>query len=227
MRQRKVKNEQVRLASLEYLQVQNSSEIRSRWSEFLKEKNSAFKGDIYLEAGCGRGHFLAALAAEHPGNFYLGAEGRSSVVLRGLELVRDKALDNVLYIPEFILDIETFFADSELAGIYLNFSDPWPKARHTKRRLTHRDYLKGYKKVLVPGGFIEFKTDSLALFDFTLDECRAAGLAIEECTEDLHRSGLPARLVTTQYEDRFRLLGKPIRYCRIRIPAKSDSELPY
>lgn len=217
MRQRKVKNEELRLVALEYLQIRDGPELRGGWRDFLKVKNDRFSGEIYLEAGCGRGHFLAALAEANPSHFYLGAEGRSSVVLRAMELARDKELANVLFIPEFIIDVESYFADSELAGIYLNFSDPWPKARHAKRRLTHRNYLKGYKQALVPGGFIEFKTDSEALFDFTLEECRAVGLTVEECTGDLHRSDLPARLITTQYENRFRLLGKPIHYCRIRV----------
>ncbi|MGI6733713.1 MAG: tRNA (guanosine(46)-N7)-methyltransferase TrmB [Anaerovoracaceae bacterium] len=217
MRQRKVKNEEARLAALEYLQIKDSRELRGRWRDFLKEKNNSFSGEICLEVGCGRGHFLAAKGEANPSVFYLGAEGRSSVVLRAMELIRDRELANVLFIPEFIIDVESFFAEGELAGIYLNFSDPWPKKRHAKRRLTHRDYLKGYRQALVPGGFIEFKTDSEALFDFTLEECEAVGLTIEECTRDLHKSDLPARLVTTQYEERFRLLGKPIHYCRIRV----------
>ncbi|GAB1476269.1 tRNA (guanosine(46)-N7)-methyltransferase TrmB [Bacillota bacterium] len=217
MRQRKVKNEGERLASLEYLQVKNSKELSGSWRSFLKEKNADFSGKIYLEAGCGRGHFLSALAEANPENFYIGAEGRSSVVLRAMELIRDKELQNVLFIPEFIIHMESHFSEGELSGIYLNFSDPWPKARHASRRLTHRDYLKGYRQALSPGGFIEFKTDSVDLFEFTLAECKAAELSLEEISRDLHKSDLPARLVTTQYENRFRLLGKPIHYCRIRI----------
>ncbi len=217
MRQRKVKNEEERLAVLEYLQVKNGRELRGRWAEYINEKTEDFNGELYLEAGCGRGHFLASLGDANPRCFYLGAEGRSSVVLRAMELIRDRELKNVLFIPEFIIDVESFFDENELSGIYLNFSDPWPKARHAKRRLTHRDYLKGYRHALIPGGFIEFKTDSRPLFEFTLEECNASGLVIEESTEDLHRSQLGARLITTQYENRFRLLGKPIFYCRIRV----------
>lgn len=217
MRQRKVKNEAERLASLEYLQVKNSRELRGSWTFFCRDKNANFSGEIYLEAGCGRGHFLAALGEAHPENFYIGAEGRSSVALRAMELIREKELLNVIFIPEFIIHMESHFSKGELSGIYLNFSDPWPKARHASRRLTHRDYLIGYRHALKPGGFIEFKTDSLDLFEFTLQECRASGLCIEELSRDLHKSDFPARLVTTQYENRFRLLGKPIHYCRIKV----------
>ncbi len=217
MRQRKVKNEKERLAALADLQVENGRELPGGWADFIKEKNPAFSGKIYLEAGCGRGHFLAALGEAHPDDFYIGAEGRSSVVLRAMELIREREVSNVLFIPEFIMDMEDYFSRNELSGIYLNFSDPWPKARHAKRRLTYREYLKGYQRALVPGGFIEFKTDSEELFNFTLEECHAVGLVVEESTGDLHKSDLPARLITTQYENRFRLLGKPIFYCRIRV----------
>lgn len=217
MRQRKVKNEEQRLAAMEHMQIKNSREICGQWSTFIKEKLDPFNGNIYLEAGCGRGHFLAALAGSDTRSFYLGAEGRSSVVLRAMELISDKELENVLFIPEFIIDIEDYFAEGELAGIYLNFSDPWPKARHAKRRLTHRNYLTGYKQVLAPGGFVEFKTDSGALFEFTLEECRAVGFTIVELSRDLHKSDLSARLITSQYENRFRLLGKPIYYCKITV----------
>ena len=157
MRQRKVKNEEARLAALEYLQIKDSRELRGRWRDFLKEKNNSFSGEICLEVGCGRGHFLAAKGEANPSVFYLGAEGRSSVVLRAMELIRDRELANVLFIPEFIIDVESFFAEGELAGIYLNFSDPWPKKRHAKRRLTHRDYLKGYRQALVPGGLLNLR----------------------------------------------------------------------
>ena len=217
MRQRKVKNEAIRLAAVEYLQIKNGQEILGRWRDFLKEKNHDFTGGIFLEIGCGRGHFLASMGEANPNHFYLGAEGRSSVVLKAMELIQEKELVNVLFIPEFILDIESYFAEGELNGIYLNFSDPWPKKRHTKRRLTNRKYLAGYRHVLAPGGFIEFKTDSDEFFDFTLEECSEAGLTVEESTRDLHNTDLPARLVTTQYEELFRSLGKPIHYCRIRV----------
>ncbi|HQC82768.1 MAG TPA: tRNA (guanosine(46)-N7)-methyltransferase TrmB, partial [Bacillota bacterium] len=214
---RKVKNEAIRLAAVEYLQIKNGQEILGRWRDFLKEKNHDFTGGIFLEIGCGRGHFLASMGEANPNHFYLGAEGRSSVVLKAMELIQEKELANVLFIPEFILDIESYFAEGELTGIYLNFSDPWPKKRHTKRRLTNRKYLAGYRHVLAPGGFIEFKTDSDEFFDFTLEECSEAGLTVEESTRDLHNTDLPARLVTTQYEELFRSLGKPIHYCRIRV----------
>lgn len=215
MRQRKVKNEAERLAALTEYMITEGKTLAGRWAEYLKTRNPEFKGAIYFELGCGRGHFLAAHAKENPEAFYIGAEGRSSIVLRALELIRDNGLANALCIPEYIERMEDYVSPGELSGIYLNFSDPWPKARHAERRLTHRRYLQGYRSALKPGGFMEIKTDNDDFFEFTLKECEALGLAVTECTRDLHRTGLPARLITTQYEERFRLLRKSINYCRI------------
>lgn len=217
MRQRKVKNEEERIAALEEYMIRDAKDIKGHWAEFLQTKNEFFNGNLFLELGCGRGHFLVAHAENNLKNFYLGAEGRSSIVLRTLELIREKELSNVLCIPEFIEQLEDYFAFEELSGIYLNFSDPWPKARHAKRRLTHRRYLEGYKRILKSGGFIEIKTDNDALFSFTLEECEVCGMNIVLCTHDLHKTDFPARLITTQYEERFRLLRKTINYCKIVI----------
>lgn len=210
MRQRKVKNEKERLAALDQYTIKNAADIKGLWHEF-------FHKDIFLEIGCGRGHFLVAKARENPGSLFIGAEGRSSIVLRALELIDNEGISNALCIPEYIGNIEDYFAAGELSGLFLNFSDPWPKARHSKRRLTHRRYLEGYKKVLSRGSYIEIKTDNDELFDFTLDECRLCGLEIIEYTRDLHKSDLNARYITTQYEERFRLLNKSINYCKIII----------
>lgn len=215
MRQRKVKNEAQRIENLEHLLVRDCKRFKNEWEKLLREKLDCFDGEIYLELGCGRGHFIADLAEANPCSFFLGVEGRSSVVLRAMELIDEKKLDNVLFIPEFIIHMENHFGKEELSGIYLNFSDPWPKSRHKRRRLTHSDYLKAYKLALKGGGFIEFKTDSENLFDFTIEECESLGLNISMLSRDLHNSDLSARHITTQYENRFRLLGRPIHYCRI------------
>lgn len=215
MRQRKVKNEAEKLAALEQYMIKEGKEWKGRWQQAFSSASDP--RPLYLEMGCGRGHFLAALAADHPDRLYLGAEGRSSIVLRTLELIHNRQLQNILCIPDFIEDPEAYFAEGELEGIYLNFSDPWPKARHAKRRLTHRSFLEAYRHILKPGGFLEIKTDNDDLFAFTLEECGVLGLEILEKTDDLHKSDLPARLVTTQYEERFRLLNKKINYCKVKV----------
>ena len=172
---------------------------------------------LYAEIGCGKGRFITDLAAAHPGDYYLGIEGHESVILRSLEKAEEAQLNNVLFIPEYIKDIRDIFDDDELDGIYLNFSDPWPKARHEKRRLTHRNFLKAYAKVVKPGGFIQFKTDNDGLFQFTLEEIEACGMEITEMSYDLHSTDFEAKETVTEYEERFITRGTPIKYVKIAI----------
>lgn len=124
-------------------------------------------------------------------------------------------LSNLKFMLTFVHSMEELFDAGQVSGIYLNFSDPWPKARHAKRRLTHRDRLRDYAKVLRPGGFIEIKTDNDDLFDFTLQEIAAAGYEAAEQTRDLHGSGYDSRLTTTEYEDKFSGMGKNINYVKV------------
>ena len=111
--------------------------------------------------------------------------------------------------------MDELFCAGQLEGIYLNFSDPWPKARHAKRRLTYRERLLDYKWALKEGGFIEFKTDNDQLYDFTLEEISEAGLEISEETRDLHNSIYESRYTTTEYEEKFKEKGKNINYVKV------------
>ena len=110
-------------------------------------------------------------------------------MLRALEKAEEKKMKNLRIFIDYVHDLEDYFEPGEIAGVYLNFSDPWPKARHAKRRLTYHKRLQNYKKVLQPGGFIEFKTDNDGLFQFTLEEIEQCGYPIIEMTRDLHGSG--------------------------------------
>ncbi|MBQ3107776.1 MAG: tRNA (guanosine(46)-N7)-methyltransferase TrmB [Firmicutes bacterium] len=210
MRQRKVKNEAEKLAAVAAWSVPEPKSRKGRWAELFPGK------DLYLELGCGRGHFLVGHAQTHPENAYIGAEYQGSVALRAMELIRDSGVPNALCMVEQVLELSEYFDAGELSGIYLNFSDPWPKARHEKRRLTHRRYLEAYRTALKPGGFVEIKTDNDDLFAFTLEEIKALELNPEELSFDLHGSDFPAKNITTQYEEKFKALGKTINYCRIR-----------
>ncbi len=146
---------------------------------------------------------------------YIGIEGQDSVLLRALEKAEQAQIDNIRFAHMFVQDIRDVFQDGELSGIYLNFSDPWPKARHAKRRLTYGERLVQYKQVLRQDGFISIKTDNDGLFDFTLEEIRRMHLEIKEMTRDLHNSNYAAREITTEYEERFRSTGKDIHYVRL------------
>ena len=121
-------------------------------------------------------------------------------------------LSNLKFMLAFVHRMEEFFAEGQLSGIYLNFSDPWPKARHAKRRLTYRTRLQDYAWALKSGGFVAFKTDNEDLYQFTLAEIAAVGYEITEQTADLHGSGYESRFTTTEYEEKFKAAGKNIKY---------------
>lgn len=210
MRQRKAKNMEERIAALSDYQVGDPVFYKGKWNGIFENKNP-----IYLELGCGKGQFLTGQALTHRDRNFIGIEGQDSVLLRALEKTDEKEIVNIRFVHLFVKDVREIFEHDELAGIYLNFSDPWPKKRHAKRRLTHRAYLESYKEVLAPGGCIEIKTDNDDLFDFTLEEIKGAGFEIRELTRDLHASESQAKRITTEYEDKFRMAGKNINYVRI------------
>lgn len=216
MRQRKVKNLEERLAMHSRYIAENPEQRKGNWRQWFceREADGWETGSIYLEIGCGKGRFLTTMAENNPDKLYIAVEGAESVVLRALEKAAAGELRNTAFITQYIRDIGDFFLPGEIAGIYLNFSDPWPKERHANRRLTHRNYLAAYARVLAPGGFIEFKTDNDGLFAFSVPEFAAAGFMITEQTDDLHRSDYPSRLTETEYEHKFRLLGNKIHYCK-------------
>ena len=134
-----------------------------------------------------------------------------------MEKATQEGLKNIVFVKEYIKDVNEYFDEDELSGIYLNFSDPWPKDRHAKRRLTHSRYLDGYQRVLKKGKCIEFKTDNNELFSFAQNEFEDSGLKIMESTEDLHSTELTAKNVTTEYEDKFHAEGKKINYCKVQV----------
>lgn len=181
---------------------------------------------LMLEIGCGKGQFILKKALDNPDIDYIAIEGQDTVILRALEKAAEAAgetygtdvMPNLRFIMAYVDHMSDFFREGSIDGIYLNFSDPWPKARHAKRRLTYRDHLMDYCHALKPGGFIEMKTDNDGLYDFTLEEIDACGLHIVEQTRDLHSSDFASRYTTTEYEDRFRGTGKNINYVRIEPP---------
>jgi len=212
MRYRKVKNEEARLAEHQRYLMGDPKSAKGRWHEIFGNRN-----EIFAEFGCGKGKFILTLAERNPNRNYVAFEGRGSVLLRALEKAEQKGLDNIVFVKEYIRDAEEYFGEEELSGIYLNFSDPWPKGRHAKRRLVHTRYVSGYRKILKKGCCIEFKTDDSSLFSYALEELENGGFRLEEVTEDLHGTQLEAKNVTTEYEDKFLAAGRKINYCKARV----------
>ena len=215
MRQRNIKNLEERISENSRLLIDEPRGCRGHWNEIFGNSNP-----IYLEIGCGKGKFITGLAAAFTGRNYIAVEGQSSVVLRALEKAEEQQLGNLRIFIDYVNDLSDYFSHGELSGIYLNFCDPWPKARHAKRRLTYHTRLKNYMQVLGEDGFIEFKTDNDGLFEFTLEEIRTAGLEIAEMTRDLHGGPVGeysaiSRKFMTEYEEKFSSQGKNINFVRI------------
>ncbi len=176
-------------------------------------KKEVFGNDnpIHIEIGMGKGRFLMDMAALHPKINYVGIEKYSSVLLRALQKQQELLLPNIIFIRMDAEILTEVFAPSEVGRIYLNFSDPWPKERHAKRRLPSREFLHRYDEILVPEGVVEFKTDNKDLFQFALEEIEPAGWTLEAVTYDLHNDEVMNQgNVMTEYEERFSSIGNPI-----------------
>ena len=211
MRQRNIKNLDQKIRRNSTFLVTDPESCRGRWREVFG--NNA---PVYLEIGCGKGRFIALRAAAFPEKNFIAVEGQSNVALRALQKAEICHFDNLRIFIDYVDDLGRYFEPGELAGIYLDFSDPWPKARHAKRRLTYREKLKNYRSVMSPEGTIEFKTDNDGLFAFTIDEIRNAGFSIWEMTTDLAASTFESKLFTTEYEERFGSAGKNINYVKFK-----------
>lgn len=176
-------------------------------------KKEVFGNDhpIHIEIGMGKGRFIMDMAALHPDINYIGIEKYSSVLIRAIQKQEELQLPNVIFIRMDAEVITEVFAPSEVDKIYLNFSDPWPKERHAKRRLPSREFLGRYDRILRADGVVEFKTDNEDLFRFALDEVEPAGWTLNAVTYDLHHDEVMNEgNVMTEYEERFSSQGNPI-----------------
>ena len=188
--------------------IKKPEEQKGNWNHvFGNEK------PIQIEIGMGKGQFILNMAKAHPEINFIGIERYSSVLLRALEKYDTEEfemLENIRFICMDAREIENVFAPAEVDKIFLNFSDPWPKDRHAKRRLTSDRFLAVYDKILQPDGIIEFKTDNQDLFSYSLEAIPEAGWRITEYTRDQHHSEMAEGNVMTEYEAKFSAQGKPI-----------------
>ena len=183
--------------------------------------NHLFEGDgpLHLEIGMGKGRFIMELALQNPQIHLIGMEMYSSVLLRALQKRQEmeaagSSVSNLFFVRADAREIEDIFAPGEIDRIYLNFSDPWPKERHSHRRLTSVRFLRRYEKILAPDGCVIFKTDNRELYDFSLEQAAEAGWQILQETTDLHNDPDQNRgNIMTEYEEKFSSMGKPI--CRM------------
>ena len=205
MRLRNVKGSREEIQLSEYT-VNEPEKYKGRWKEFFGNDNP-----VYIEVGMGKGKFITEMAQLHPEINFIGIEKYSSVIIRAIEKRKELEINNLMFIRMDAENIEDVFEKNEVAGIYLNFSDPWPKDRHAKRRLTSRQFLARYDKILAGDGVIEFKTDNRDLFDFSLEEAPEAGWEIIASTYDLHADEkMSEGNVMTEYEEKFSSKGNPI-----------------
>lgn len=205
MRLRNVQGAREAIADSIYV-IHDEEQMKGKWHEFFSNNNP-----IHIEIGMGKGQFITELARRNPNINYIGIEKYSSVLIRAIAK-REQAEDmnNLYFIRMDAEYIENVFDKNEVSEIYLNFSDPWPKDRHAKRRLTSSHFLSHYDNILVPDGKIIFKTDNRALFDFSMEEIPAAGWSIESYTYDLAHSEFNEGNIMTEYEAKFSAMGTPI-----------------
>lgn len=183
--------------------------------DLRKEGNSSEElfgngNPIRIEIGCGKGDFIVGTAAKEPDVNFLAVEKVSDVLVTAAEKIKNSGVTNVRVCCVDAKELAEIFPEKSIDRIYLNFSDPWPKSRHDKRRLTYRTFLEIYKRILKDGGGIFFKTDNRGLFDFSLEEFKNFGMRTEKLTYDLHNSEYMDGNVMTEYEKRFSSMGVPI-----------------
>lgn len=206
MRLRNITGSREVIAENEYV-VHEPEKMKGLWrAEVFGNDNP-----IHIEIGMGKGKFIMALAALNPDINYVGIEKYSSVLLRALQKMEAEPLPNVCFIRMDAEDINDVFDKDEIDRIYLNFSDPWPKDRHAKRRLPSRQFLARFDKILKKDGQIEFKTDNRDLFDFAVEEVGEAKWHIKALSYDLHNDAEMVKgNIMTEYEEKFSSMGNPI-----------------
>ena len=193
MRMRKKKNQDGRLLACRDLMLTTREEILEYQKYFPCE----------LEIGCGKGGFICQMAQRHPDKFYIALEVSSGAIITAMERCIAEGIENVRFININATHIPELFQKGEISKIFLNFSDPWPKARHAKRRLTYRTFLEMYRSILPDDGVIEFKTDNRPLFDFSLEEFEFCQMKMTDLTFDLHNSEYNENNIMTEYERNF------------------------
>ena len=180
-------------------------DIAGKWqTRFAKEQL------IYIEVGSGKGQFITQMAQKYPDRNFIAVEIQESAIAVILQKQVELKLPNLQLLLGNGAALTTFFAENEVAGVYLNFSDPWPKTRHEKRRLTYKSFLAEYQQIMQPTGYLRFKTDNQGLFEYSLMSLNDYGMVFDDISLDLHNSELAEDNIQTEYEEKFSKRGQVI-----------------
>ena len=214
MRLRNIPGARETIAESEFV-IHNEEEYKGKWKEVFGNDNP-----IHLEIGTGKGSFIMESARRNPDINYIGIEKYSSVLLRALEKMEEEnpRLTNLVFIRMDAEYIENVFEKDEIDNIFLNFSDPWPKERTAKRRLTSDRFLKRYTNIMKKSGRVTFKTDNIDLFNYSVETAKECNWNILVETRDLHKSEYNEGNIMTEYEKKFSQLGNKINMMIISQP---------
>ena len=204
MRARNRKGLSRRMALCEDIQIKSPEEWKGRWKALFSNENP-----IHLEIGCGKGKFITEMASAHPEINFIAIERVENIIVLAMEKVKVLELPNVRFLSVDAHHLTEYFAEGEIDRIYLNFSDPWPKKRHIKRRLTSSTFLPLYRAILSPDGVIWMKTDNRDLFDYSIQSFEENNFTLSNVCYDLHKSDFPGNIMT-EYEQNFSSKGFPI-----------------
>ncbi len=207
MRMRKKKHREDRLLLCSDYIIDDFENIKNGISHIFDNENP-----VFLEIGCGKGRFITETALKNPDINFIAAEKNLDVLLLAAEKIKSAGIKNVRFLPGDALAFAEYNGGKTFERIYINFCDPWKKKRYAKRRLTHKNFLSIYKKILKDGGEVHFKTDNASLFEFSLNSFSDFGLRMKNITLDLHNSGFEGN-VMTEYEQLFSDKGQPIYRC--------------
>ncbi|MBE4908316.1 tRNA (guanosine(46)-N7)-methyltransferase TrmB [Bacillus luteolus] len=193
-----------KLESFPQFVIHNPEQHKGKWNEVFGNSNP-----LHIEVGTGKGRFVTGMAQSNPDINYIGIELADSVVVTALDRIIEANLPNVKLLNQNANDLQKFFDKGDVDRVYLNFSDPWPKKRHEKRRLTYKTFLDLYESILIDGGEIHFKTDNRGLFEYSLTSFSEYGLLLTYVSLDLHKSDYEGNIMT-EYEEKFSEKGFPI-----------------
>ena len=203
MRMRKKKNLLPRMERCAAYEIKDPYLHKGNWSELMPHAR-----ELRIELGCGKGRFTVGAASAEPDVLFIAIEMIPDAMVVAMERCAAEHLNNVFFVCANANQLPEFFAPGEVDRIYINFCDPWPKSNQAKRRLTHHNFLKLYRKVLKSNGEIHFKSDNAPLFAFSVEEIPQFGFQLSEVTDDLHANGIVG--IMTDYEAKFYEQGVPI-----------------